>query len=131
MYLLDTDTCSYILRQRPVSVLERFERTHSRNVAISVITQAELLYGVKRLATKKVDYPTVMKFIAPLQLKDWDAKAAEAYAALRAELEEKGSLIATMDILIASHALGLGAVLVTNNTRHFARVPKLKVENWI
>ena len=131
MYMLDTDICSYIIRERPVSVLEKFKRIDASNLCISAITQAELLYGIARSSSKKVNREVVSDFIGRLIVLDWNSAAAEKYGELRAELEAKGKTIGNMDMMIAAHALSIGATVVTNNTRHFSLVPKLKTSNWI
>ncbi len=130
MFLLDTDICSYIIRERPLSVLEKFRQLPARSLAISVITRAELLYGVARTQSKKVNRQVVDEFTGRLMVRDWDAAAAEQYGVLRAAMEAKGKVIGNMDMMIAAHALSLGATVVTNNTRHFSVVPKLKTANW-
>lgn len=131
MYMLDTDICSYIIRDRPMNVLERFNRIDTSTLCISVITQAELLYGVERSASKKITRDIVADFLGRLRVLDWSAAAAEKYAVLRATLEKKGTPIGNMDLMIAAHAESIGATVVTNNTRHFSVVPRLKVENWV
>ncbi len=131
MFMLDTDICSYILRERPVSVLEKFKKVEKSGLCISVITQAELLYGVERSSSKKINHTIVHDFISRLIVMDWNSKAAEKYATVRASLEEKGKPIGNMDMMIAAHALSINATIVTNNTRHFSQVPKLKCVNWV
>jgi tRNA(fMet)-specific endonuclease VapC len=131
MYMLDTDICSYIIRERPVSVLEKFKHIDASNLCVSAVTQAELLYGIARSSSKKVNREIVDDFTSRLIVLDWNSAAAEEYGALRASLEAKGRPIGTMDLMIASHALSIGAAVVTNNTRHFSIVPKLKTINWV
>ena len=129
--MLDTDICSYIIRERPVSVLEKFRRIDASDLSISVITQAELLYGVARSASKKINREVVADFISRLIVLDWNGNAAEQYALLRAALEAKGKPIGNMDLMIAAHALSIGATVVSNNVRHFIAVPGLKSVNWV
>lgn len=131
MYLLDTDISSYILRERPIEVLERFQKLDATQLGISVITEAELLYGVARSKSKKVNKSVVESFTSRLVIFEWDSLAAEAYGTLRAKLEAKGTPIGNMDMMIAAHAISLGATLVSNNEKHFKKVPKLKLENWV
>lgn len=130
MFMLDTDTCSYIIRERPVSVLEKFRRMDATRLCISVITRAELLYGVARSSSKKINREIVDDFTSRLLVLDWNEAAAENYGELRSRLESKGKIIGNLDMMIAVHALSLGATIVTNNTRHFSLVPKLKTVNW-
>ena len=129
--MLATDTCSYIIRERPLSVLKKFKKFSTSGICISVITHAELLYGVERSSSKKVNHEVIADFISRLFIINWDSNSAKKYAELRAYLEKKGKIIGNMDMMIAAHALSIGAKIVTNNTRHFRLVPGLKVVNWV
>lgn len=129
MYLLDTDTCSYVLREKPSAVRERLRAESPGSVATSRIVEAELLYGAERHPTDAARlHRLISAMSARLQVLDWDASVQ--YARLRSDLERTGTPIGNMDLLIAAHALRLGAVLVTNNVRHFERVDGLVLENW-
>lgn len=130
LYMLDTDTSSYIIRQRPESVRTRFNALHPEQICISIITYAELLYGVERSSSSKVNRTIVENFARHLVIRHWDEAAAEHYAQIRTRLEANGTPIGGMDMQIATHARSLDAVLVTNNTRHFERVEGLVLENW-
>ncbi len=130
LYMLDTNICSYIIRNKPQSIktkLQEVEQNHT--VALSSIVVSELLYG----ATKK-DSPKLMRivsaFIDNFIIYDYSKVSAQSYANIHTDLEKKGQIIGANDLLIASHALSLGAVLVTNNTREFERVEKLGLEDW-
>ena len=130
LYMLDTNICSYIIRNKPQSIkmkLQEVEKNHT--IALSSIVVSELLYG----ATKK-DSPKLMRivsaFIDNFIIYDYSKTSAQSYANIRTNLEKKGEIIGANDLLIASHALSLGAVLVTNNTREFKRVEKLILEDW-
>lgn len=131
LYMLDTDTSSYIIRQRPDSVRTRFKALHLEQICISIITYAELLYGVERSSSSKINRTIVENFARHLVIQPWDEAAAEHYAHIRTRLEANGTPIGGMDMQIAAHARSLAAVLVTNNTRHFARVEGLELENWV
>lgn len=130
LYMLDTDTSSYIIRERPASVRERFSKIDSQQICISMVTYAELLYGVARSSSSKVNRPIIENFARHLVIQPWEESAADHYAQIRTFLESNGQPIGGMDTQIAAHALSLDAVLVTNNTRHFETVPDLKLENW-
>jgi len=130
LYMLDTNICSFIIRNKPQSIkkkLQEIEEHHT--VALSSIVVSELLYG----ATKK-DSPKLMKivsaFIDNFIIYDYSKASAQSYATIRTDLEKKREIIGANDLLIASHALSLEAVLVTNNTREFKRVKKLVLEDW-
>jgi len=130
-YLLDTDTCSYIMKRHPLSVLKHLQTIEMSAVGISSMTLAELRYGVERLNSSRFTQQDVDLFVTNLTVFAWDAEATQYYATLRAYLERKGLPIGNMDMLIAAHALRLDAILVTNNQRHFSRISGLKLENWV
>jgi len=129
-YMLDTDICSYIIRERPIKVFEHFETVKMDQLCISVVTYAELIYGVEHSSSKKINKSIVDQFVKHLSIIDWDKKAAEHYGNIRELLQAKGNVIGAMDMMIAAHARSQKMILVTNNEKHFKRVPKLKVENW-
>ncbi|MEN8207259.1 MAG: type II toxin-antitoxin system VapC family toxin [Pseudomonadota bacterium] len=130
LYMLDTDTCSYIIRERPIGVLEHFRKLAMEQICISAVTYAELLYGVERSSSKRINRPIIDDFVQHLDVIEWDNAAAEQYGKIRADLEAGGKPIGAMDMMIAAHAKSIKAVLVTNNQKHFARIKGLKVENW-
>ena len=130
LYMLDTNICSYIIRNRPLQIkakLQEIEQHHT--VALSSIVVAELLYGADKKQSPKLQ-KIVSSFIDNFILYDYDKNAASSYATVRSNLEKQGRIIGANDLLIASHALGLGAILVTNNTKEFDRVEGLVLENW-
>lgn len=128
-YLLDTNICIYIINHRPPGVFEHFSGLQPGQAGISSITQAELDFGVAKSGSKR-NRAALDKFLLPLDIHAFDAEAARVYGNLRAHLEAEGTPIGAMDTLIAAHALTLGHVLVTNNTREFQRVPDLSLQNW-
>lgn len=131
VYLLDTDISSYVIKQRSPSVLAKFESVHADNLSVSIITVAELRYGVERSSSARINISHVEAYCAKLLIWPWDFDAAVHYARIRFQLEKQGTPLAHMDLMIAAHALALNAVLVTNNIKHFDRVPGLKVETWV
>jgi tRNA(fMet)-specific endonuclease VapC len=131
LYVLDTDICSYVIKNKPPEARRRMNAVPLDRQAISVVTYAELLYGVKRSSNTKVNRTVVDAFVRHLSILDWSQEAAEHYADVRAHLETAGTPIGAMDLMIAAHARSLDAVLVTNNERHFRKVPGLAVENWL
>ena len=128
--MLDTDICIYLIKQHPPSVLERFLLHPIGDIGISNITVAELEYGASKSRHATKNRAALAQFLSPLEVASFNRDAAVAYGRLRATLEQKGTPIGSMDLLIAAHALSLGVRLVTNNTREFRRVPGLRVENW-
>lgn len=130
-YLLDTNTCIYIIKRSPEYVYERFTQLHVGDVGISVITFCELQFGVANSNAVDKNQRALAKFLGPLDVLDFPAGASTVYGNTRAFLEQAGTPIGNYDLLIAAHAIHLGLVLVTNNTKEFNRVPNLSVENWI
>ena len=129
MILLDTNTCIYIINNRPPKVLERFRKYKAGEVGISSIAASELAYGVAKSGSVR-NRKALEMFLAPLKVLPFDSQCLWFYADLRASLEKQGLTIGAMDTLIAAHALSIDGTLVTNNLKEFARVPKLKLENW-
>ena len=129
--MLDTNICIYLIKQHPPSVLERFLSQQVGDIGISSITVAELDYGVSKSRHATKNRLALAQFISPLEVASFDREAAAVYGRLRATLEQKGTPIGSMDLLIAAHALGLAVRLVTNNAKEFRRVPGLRVENWV
>lgn len=129
-YMLDTDTCSYIIKRSNDALLRRLRRTPVIDLCISVITKSELLYGVEVSPRKQQDETAVHAFLSYVEVLDFPDKASLDYAKVRAHLQTSGKMIGANDLFIAAHARSLGLTLVTNNTREFRRVPRLLIENW-
>jgi len=127
--LLDTNTCIYIINNRPPNVLERFRKYKAGEVGISSIAASELAYGVAKSGSVR-NRKALEMFLAPLQILPFDSQCLWFYADLRASLEKQGLSIGPMDTLIAAQALSIDGTLVTNNIKEFMRVPKLKLDNW-
>jgi tRNA(fMet)-specific endonuclease VapC len=130
-YLLDTNTCIYIMRQMSSKILERFRRESPTDLGISSVTVAELRFGMEKSSRVKENLASLGKFLQPFTLLDFDVQAAAVYGKVRFDLERKGTPIGPLDTLIAAHALSLEVTLVTNNIKEFKRVPKLRLENWL
>lgn len=128
--LLDTNICIYLIREKPRSILERFNEHAVGDIGISVITLAELEYGVSKSGKPAKNKEALDQFVAPLDVAPFDRSATAAYGKLRATLEKRGQSIGGMDLLIAAHALTLNVRLVTHNVREFGRVPGLRVDTW-
>lgn len=129
-YLLDTNICIYIIKQKPAIVLDRFKELPLGSVAISTITLAELEYGIRKSANPDKNSEALNQFLVPLDITAFDYDATIAYGKIRADLERKGTPIGPLDTLIAAHALSLNITLVTNNEKEFNRIEGLKIENW-
>jgi tRNA(fMet)-specific endonuclease VapC len=130
-YMLDTDICSYVIRERPLEVYEKFKKVKVNQLCISVVTYAELIYGVEHSSSREINRPIIDDFVRHLDIITWDREAAEHYGKIRAFLRAKGSIIGSMDMMIAAHARSQNMTLITNNDKHFKRVPKLRIENWV
>jgi len=131
MIFLDTDSASSIIRGDSKRLDAMVRSIPPREVCISAITRAELLYGLARKPEAVRLHEAVRAFLARVRSLPWTNEAASHYAIIRTYLEEKGSPIGNMDQLIAAHARSAGVALVTNNAKHFERVPDLKVLNWM
>ena len=127
--MLDTNICIYIINVRPPSVLERFRRERLGSISISSVTAAELAFGVAKSGSAR-NREALEMFLAPLEVLPFDASAIWHYGDLRAALERRGEPIGALDTMIAAHAMASNTILVTNNTREFARVAGLRLENW-
>ncbi len=130
-YMLDTNICSYILKNHPASVKQKFEVAGAGNICISAIVLAELHYGAARHPKGIVIRREIDNFLSRLVVIPWDENAADHYGAIRASLEKNGTLVGAMDMLIAAHARSCGATLVTNNLREFERINGLTSLNWV
>ena len=129
-YMLDTDTCSYIMKRSNDAVLKRLRKVPVNEVCISVVTKSELLFGVEMSPRRHQDESALAAFLAYVEVLDFADSAAVHYATIRADLKRQGAMIGANDLLIAAHARCLGLTLVTNNTREFGRVHNLAIENW-
>ena len=129
-YMLDTDTCSYIMKRSHPIVLKRLQAVPVSDVCMSVITKAELLYGVEVSPRRSQDAAALAAFLPYVEALDFADASALHYAEIRADLKRRGALIGANDLLIAAHARALDLKLVTNNTAEFERVRGLAIENW-
>ena len=129
-YMLDTNIANYVIKIRPMEVLEIFNRNVGR-MCISSITLAELMHGVEKSAKPEHNLQQVEDFVSRLTVLEYGNKAAAHYGDMRAVLERKGTPIGVNDLHIAGHARSEGLTLVTNNFKEFERVAGLRLENWI
>jgi tRNA(fMet)-specific endonuclease VapC len=128
-YLLDTNTASYAIKGNVARVRQQLLKFPLAEIGISVITEAELRFGVARLPAAIRLKSLVEEFFLRVEILPWTSVAANHYAVIRAALERSGKPMGNMDMLIAAHALSVEAVLVTHD-RVFRRVKGLKVEDW-
>ncbi len=130
-YLLDTNICIYIAKQHPPSVASRFARLAVGTVGMSLITYGEMRYGAEKSKQRVQVLETLTRLQALIPVIGLDDVVGEHYAEIRATLERAGTPIGNNDLWIAAHAQRLGVTLVTNNTREFERVPKIRLQNWV
>ena len=130
-YMLDTNTCIYIIKRKPVEVIDRFRQLQISQVSISSITLSELEYGVIKSSKPEQNHLALAQFLAPIEILPYGDATAEHYGKLRVYLEKHGTPIGSLDMLIAAHALSTGCILITNNLKEFERVPNLKINNWV
>ena len=131
LYMLDTNICSYIIRDNPKGIYEKLKEIEKNNtIAISSIVVSELFYGAYKKGSPKLK-KVVSLFVEHFVICDYDKISASYYANIRYSLEKKGQIIGANDLLISAHALSKNAILVSNNIKEFSRIDELKVENWV
>jgi len=128
--MLDTDICIYIIKRKPLHVLERLGSIQPDQLSMSAITFAELMNGAKKSQRVEANISKLNALGEILEICSFDQQAAVVYGDVRSGLEKRGEVIGPHDLLIAAHALSLDRILVTNNEREFKRVEGLKVDNW-
>lgn len=129
-YMLDTNICIYIIKEKPKQILNKFQMLNIGDVCISVITLAELEYGVEKSSYPERNRLALSGFLASIEILPFSEKAASEYGKIRANLEKQGKIIGAYDLMIGAHALCENLILVTNNVREFSRIPNLSLENW-
>lgn len=130
-YMLDTNICIYIQRQKPPAVLARFATMKPGEAVISTITWGELQYGAAKSQKSKMVQKLLDEFVSLVPILPMLSECGNSYGKVRAELEKRGLPIGNNDLWIAAHALASGLTLVTNNTKEFKRISRLKVEDWV
>jgi len=128
-YLLDTNIASYVIKGNVPHVRERLVRVPMPEVGISVITEAELRFGLAKKPGAARLGVAVEEFLLRVEILPWDSDAAKSYASLRSDMERAGEPMGNLDMMIAAHALAAQTVLVTHD-RVFHRVKQLKIEDW-
>ncbi len=130
MILLDTNICIYIINAKPPAVLERFRQYRMGDIGLCSVVAAELAFGVAKSDSAR-NRQALEMFLAPLIILPFDTAAMWVYGDLRANLERRGTPIGSLDTMIAAHALSQQALLISNNTREFSKVPDLQLDNWV
>jgi tRNA(fMet)-specific endonuclease VapC len=129
-FLLDTNICIYIRRQRPPAVLARFRQLQPGEAVLSVITYGELVYGAEKSQFREHAHRQLAELAALLPVMELPMRVGEFYGSIRAALAAEGGMIGNNDLWIAAHARTAGLILVTNNEREFRRIQGLEIQNW-
>jgi tRNA(fMet)-specific endonuclease VapC len=129
-YLLDTNIVIYVIKRRPLEVLDTFNQ-HAGQISISSITLAELIHGAEKSAKVEHNLRQIEDFTSRLEILAYGPKAAAHYGGIRAQLEKQGIPIGVNDLHIAGQARSEGLTLVTNNEKEFRRVDGLLIDNWV
>lgn len=129
--MLDTNICIYIIKNKPQSVREKFSTFEVGELCISSITVSELMYGAHKSQHTQRNLQAIEAFLLPFEIVEYDYNASKYYGMIRADLEAKGQVIGSLDMLIAGHAMALGTTLITNNMKEFKRVEGLALDNWV
>ena len=132
LFMLDTDTCIFLMRGESQRLEAKVQSVPLQQQVMSAVTFAQLTYGVQASATAKRKQNQVILYSLALHLAvlDWPQDAAKHYAEIRADLKKRGAQLGAADLMIAAHARAMGAIIVTNNVKDFGRVKGLEVENW-
>lgn len=131
-YLLDTNICIFLLNQRGgfENIIQRMNGMSRENIGISAITVAELDYSIAASKKQADNAKRLERFLLDFEVIDFNRTSAAAYGPLRSNLQAQSNPIGPVDFLIAAHALASNAILITNNTREFEHVPRLRLEDW-
>ena len=130
MYLLDTDTCIYLINKNPQTVVLRVRGLKPYQVKLSAVSLAELEYGASKSSNRERNRSALLRFASAFEILAFDDTDAEVYGLIRAGLERKGRVIGPYDMQIAAQAIRRDLILVTNNVDEFRRIPDLRIENW-
>ena len=130
-YMLDTNICIYIIKNKPESVVKELKRHDPKEICISAITYAELIHGVEKSMAVDKNRLALTLLLSNIEVLDFDINAANNRRKIRTYLEKQGTPIGPLDMMIAAHAQSLGYSIVTNNIKEFMRVPNLGVCNWV
>jgi len=129
-FLLDTNICIHIRRQRPAGILARFQRLKPGEAVLSVITYGELIYGLEKSQFRQQAARQLAELAGIVPVMELPLQAGQFYGEIRATLEVRGEIIGNNDLWIAAHAKAADLTLVTSNEREFKRIQGLKIQNW-
>ena len=130
IYLLDTDTLIYWLKGYK-KIEEKIISEGLENITTTIISKAELYFGAYNSKFQTENLNAIKTLSDKLWILDFNDKSALIFGKLKAELKSQGKILLDFDIMISSIAIAYNLILVTNNTKHYARIPDLRIENWI
>ena len=130
LYMLDTDICSYVMKRSSKALLEKLGTVPVADVCMSVVTKAELLFGVQMSPNPARDRQALDGLLTYVETLELPEESAEHYAGSRTEMKKRGEMNGANDLFIAAHARSLKLTLITNNIQEFSRVDGLALENW-
>lgn len=130
MYLLDTNICIFLIKKKNAILLENLKKKLNKDLFISSLTVAELEFGIQKSEFKEKNKVALIEFLTIFNILSFSDKDAESYGIIRADLERKGNVIGSIDMLLAAQAIANNYIFVTNNTKEFKRIKALKIENW-
>lgn len=131
IYYLDSNICVYFLKGLYPSIMENIKNVNPNNIKIPSIVKAELLYGAEKSKQKAKNLTNINHFLEPFEIIPFDDDCSIVYSRIRSAIKLKGTIIGPNDYIIAATVLAKNGILVTNNTKEFARIKNLKIENWI
>lgn len=130
MYLLDTNICIFLIKKKNATLLENLKKKLNKNLFVSSLTVAELEFGIQKSEFKEKNKVALIEFLTIFNILSFSDKDVESYGIIRADLERKGNVIGSIDMLLAAQAIANNYIFVTNNTKEFKRIKALKIENW-
>ncbi|GHV26038.1 twitching motility protein PilT [Spirochaetia bacterium] len=131
MYLLDTNTCIYIINRRPQSIVNKIALHSPGDIKISAVSVAEMEYGASKSRAREKNRNALKNFLSSFKIISFDARDAEIYGIIRAELDWRGESMDRYDMQLAAQALGRNYIFITNKTKEFERIKNLNLENWV
>ncbi|EMJ64206.1 MULTISPECIES: type II toxin-antitoxin system VapC family toxin [Leptospira] len=130
MYLLGSNICIFLIKKKNTILLENLKKKLNKGIFISSLTIAELEFGIQKSEFKERNKVALIEFLTIFDILSFSDKDAESYGLIRANLERKGNIIGSIDMLLAAQAIANNYIFVTNNTKEFKRIKDLKIEDW-
>ncbi|HBM16347.1 MAG TPA: VapC toxin family PIN domain ribonuclease [Lentisphaeria bacterium] len=131
MYMLDTNICIYAINRKSQLIIDKVKSLKPHQIKLSSVSLAELEYGVSKSRFREKNRCALLNFVSAFDILPFDDNDTEIYGILRADLEQRGQIIGSYDLQIASQAIARNLTLVSNNTDEFNRIKNLKLENWV